>query len=230
MNGLGRRVAVDDRDRVFAMAPVVTLLAEPRPALKSWRINGRSIDQGNTSSCVGHAWRNFLRCAPLQSERGPSPWDIYRRAVALDPWADNDHEAQYPDGDRRMVSGTSVRAGAKALQERNHIKTYLWAWDVETIVDWLLSKGPVVVGTNWYDSMDRPDEDGLVKVKGQMVGGHAYLARGANVNTEKIMFENSWGDDWALSGRFYISFTDFARLMREEGEACTAVEEWVKPA
>jgi len=43
---------------------------------------------------------------------GPTPWDIYRGAVAVDEWSDNDDEASLPDGDPGMDSGTSVRAGA----------------------------------------------------------------------------------------------------------------------
>lgn len=231
MNGLGRLIAPDERDRSFAMAPLIAVAPVAAPQVRNWRIPGRSIDQGSTATCVGHAWRNFLRCAPLQGERGPSPWDIYREAVKLDPWPDNDAEAHLPDGDRHFISGTSVRAGAKALQAAKHISNYLWAWDIDTMIQWLLTTGPVVVGTNWYDSMEEPDSRGIAKVtkEARVIGGHAYLARGANVHTELILFENSWGEEWGSRGTFYLRFSDVERLLKEEGEACTAVQSWVAP-
>jgi hypothetical protein len=226
MNGLGRRIDPDERDRSFAMAPLLAVAPAPAPEVRTWRIPGRSLDQGATSTCVGHAWRNFIRCAPLQGEQGPSAWDIYRRAVKLDPWPDNDPEANFPDGDRHLKSGTSVRAGAKALQQSKHIESYLWAWDFDTFLQWLRSKGPIVIGTNWYDSLDEPDARGIAKISktAKIVGGHAFLARGANVHSELILCENSWGEDWGSRGTFYLHFSDVERLINEEGEACTAIQ------
>lgn len=231
MNGLGRRVSVDVRDRAFMMAAALPLMAVPMPPVKAWAIGGKSLDQQSTSTCVGHAWRNFLRCAPLQSERGPSAFDLYREAILLDPWPDNDNEKGLPDYDSRLSSGTSVRAGAAALVKRNRLNQYLWAFDVDTISTWIRSQGPVVVGVNWYNSLSSPDAKGLVRLptSASMIGGHAFLVRGANMRTELFMCENSWGDDWGSDGRFFIRFGDMARLISEDGEACTAVEEWIKP-
>src|SRR5687767_2660999 len=108
MPGFGRRFDPDDRDRNFLMR---RMLPDARrltlPARKSWRINGRALDQGNTGTCVGHAWRNFLRCAPIRTERGgPSPFDIYRSAVVKDTWSGNNDEAELPDRDPGMDFGT----------------------------------------------------------------------------------------------------------------------------
>ena len=113
MPNLGRRVSIDDRDRNFLIRRKLAPPGTPMPTRKTWAINAASLDQGNTSACIGHAWRNFLRCAPMKTEKsGPSAWDIYRGAVAVDEWDENDDEASLPDGDPGMDSGTSVRAGA----------------------------------------------------------------------------------------------------------------------
>ena len=101
MPGFGRRYAPDDRDRNFLMR---RMLADARsltlPPRKTWSIGSTALNQGNTGTCVGHAWRNFLRCAPIRTERGgPSAFDVYRSAVLKDPWRDNDDEARLPDGD-----------------------------------------------------------------------------------------------------------------------------------
>ena len=71
MPGFGRRYAPDDRDRNFLMR---RMLADARsltlPPRKTWSISSTALNQGNTGTCVGHAWRNFLRCAPIRTERG----------------------------------------------------------------------------------------------------------------------------------------------------------------
>lgn len=229
--GLGRRVSEDPRDRAFSMRPLLGLVAAPVPQAKFWRIPGQSIDQGNTGTCVGHAWRNFLRCAPLQGERGASPWEIYRLAVQMDAWDDNDDEAHLPDGAQGLQSGTSIRAGAKALQKLGHMKNYVWANDLTTLMTWVLTQGPVVFGSNWYEPMDNPDKHGVVNISGAKnpVGGHAYLIRGINLNAQLALCENSWGEDWGAHGRFYVRLPDLERLLREEGEACAAVQTYIKP-
>ena len=119
MPGFGRRYAPDQRDGNFLMR---RMLADARavtlPARKTWGINATALNQGETGTCVGHAWRNFLRCAPIRTEKGgPSPFDIYRSAVGKDSWPDNDDEAQLPDADPGLDFGTSVRAGAEAVTD-----------------------------------------------------------------------------------------------------------------
>ena len=131
---------------------------------KTWRINSTALDQGDTGTCVGHAWRNFLRCAPLQTEkRGPSPFDIYRGCVLKDAWPDNDDESRLPDGDPRMDSGTSVRAGAQTVTDFGRLSSYVWAFSLQPAVEWVLTHGLVVLGTNWYSSFMRPDGDGIIR-------------------------------------------------------------------
>jgi hypothetical protein len=144
----------------------------------------------------------------------PDPHYIYRQAQLRDEWA----------GEEPLYYGTSVRAAAWWLQKRGYIGTYLWTWDVDTLVNTLLHTGPVVVGTNWYESMDRPSLLGRVKVEGKLLGGHAYKVDGVNVKKETLRCKNSWGRGWGWLGGFTISFEDMARLMREDGEVCLATE------
>jgi hypothetical protein len=227
MPGFGRRYSPDDRDRNFLMR---RMLSDPRavslPTRKTWRINSTALDQGQTGTCVGQAWRNFLRCAPMQLEKGgPSPYSIYREAVKRDPWADNDDEASLPDRDPGMDSGTSVRAGAQALESMGHLRSYVWAFELQPAIEWVLTTGPVVLGTNWYSSF-RPDEDGVVRITptATPIGGHAYLWRGADTKRALALCSNSWGEAWGKSGEFYLPFRDLERLIHENGEACSAIQ------
>ena len=227
---LGRRFQPDYRDhdhlmRMHLGASSITVL----PNQKTWAISSKHLDQGNTGTCVGHGWMNFLRCAPIQtSSTKMDQWDIYRAAVLLDPWKDNDAEASLPDGDEGLASGTTVRAGAKAVMNFHQLSSYAWCFDLSTMIEWVLTKGPVVVGFNWYDSMFEPGPDGFARIKpgARIAGGHCFMVRGAKVNAGQARCVTSWGNDWnkPMGGDFYMSFEDLERLIHENGEVCTAIQ------
>ena len=223
---LGRRHHPDDRDKNHLMAAhLPTKLA--LPVSKTWAINSDHLDQGNTGTCVGHGWRNFLRCAPIQtSAPKPSAFDIYRAAVLLDPWKENNDEANLPDGDPRLDYGTTVRAGAQALAAMDRLKSYVWAFTLQPTIEWLLTKGPVVVGVNWYDSMYKSDKNGLVTISpgAAVVGGHCFAVRGANTKAAQVRCIQTWGNGVYKGGDFLLSLKDFERLILENGEVCTAIQ------
>jgi hypothetical protein len=226
--GFGRVAPPDrDKDEMFLMRRALAAPGVPLPTQKTWAISGTSLDQGQTGTCVGHAWRNFLRCAPMRTEKsGPSPFDIYRSAVTLDEWSENDDEATLPDGDPDLDAGTSVRAGAKAVTGFRRLKSYLWAFALQPAVEWVLTKGPVVLGTDWWSSFQVPDSAGIVQIKpgARVIGGHAFLWRGVDTKRALAKCTNSWSDDWGKSGEFYIPLRDVERLIADNGEACTAIE------
>jgi hypothetical protein len=228
MPAFGRRFEKDDRDRNFLMRRMLPdARALTLPVRKTWSINAKALDQGDTGTCVGHAWRNFLRCAPIKTEKaGPSPFDIYRAAVLKDSWSDNDDEAQLPDGDPGLDSGTSVRAGAEAVTDFGRLKSYVWAFSLQPTVEWVLTQGPVVLGTNWYSSLSQPDAEGIARITAgaTVIGGHAYLLRGVDTRRALARCSNSWGDEWGKSGEFFLPFTDLERLILEDGETCSAVQ------
>lgn len=223
-NSLGRRHQPDPRDHNFLLQGHLPVEAS-LPTKKLWTISSQHLDQGATGTCVGHGLRNFLRCAPIQTvAKSPSAYDIYRDAVLLDVWTDNDSEATLPDGDPDMYYGTSVRAGAKALASRGKLSSYAWAFSLKPALQWVLAKGPVVLGTNWYEGMFTPDANGLVTISGDVAGGHCYLWRGVDTVTGLARLTNSWGNEWARKGDFFLSLDDLDRLIAEDGEVCTAIQ------
>lgn len=224
-HGFGRRFSPDDRDRKYLMRRRLAAPGTPLPSRKTWRISPTALDQGSTGTCVGQAWHNFLRCAPIQTvKKAPPAFDIYDHAIGIDEWSDN-------DTDTARQFGTSVRAGAEAVTAKGRLKSYVWAFALQPAIEWLLTQGPVVFGTNWYSSFD-PDAEGIIRITANATpeGGHAWLARGVNVTRGLLgPCSNSWGDEWGKSGEFYIPLRDAERLIHEDGEVCSAVEQKLKP-
>jgi hypothetical protein len=145
---------------------------------------------------------------------GPSGTDIWREAQRLDEWP-----GENPD------EGTSVRAGAKALAKVwLRLANYHFAFTLDEVVAFLLTTGPVVMGTNWYTAMFSPNSSGLVKIGGVVEGGHAWLLTGVNKMTGKARAINSWGLNWGRKGWFWLKLDDLGRLLEEQGEAAAAVE------
>lgn len=232
-HGLGRRLSPDNNDFKYLMTRRLAKAGvEEKPTRKTWRLAARSLDQGATSCCVGFAWQNFLRCEPMQttSKQAPNGFAIYRRAVQLDVWTDNDHEYDAPND--ALQSGTSVRAGAEAVMGFGRLKSYVWAFDIIPVIEWLRTEGPCVFGTDWPESFMNPDKEGIVRLGAnpRFIGGHAYLARGIDLVRELMLFENSWSDEWGRGGGFLVPLRDVETLIRRDGECAAAIEQRLKAA
>jgi C1A family cysteine protease len=177
--------------------------------------------------CVAYAWEAWLRSHPVVNAHRPElavniP-GLYREAQSIDEWPGEDYD------------GTSVRAGAKALQRQGFITGYSWAYDVGTIFSHIIEKGPMVVGTVWTEDMFAADRHGYIWPTGNEVGGHAYLLIGANLERENpdgstgaFRIVNSWGENWEDGGRAWITSGSMQILMEHFGEACTATEVQVR--
>jgi len=223
-SSFGRRISKDERDKQYLMRRLLAPTRAVLPTNKLWKIAAKNLDQGDYGTCVGNAWANFLRCAPIQTTADESmALKIYDAAILLDEWTDNDN-----DTDRQM--GTSVRGGAMAVTNMGKLKSYLWAFELQPAVEWVLTMGPVVLGTTWYSSMMKPDAQGIVQIKpgARDLGGHCYLWRGADTKKALAYCCNSWGDSWGLSGNFAIPFKDVETLIHNDGECCTAIQKSLK--
>ena len=187
-----------------------TLLTE-----KYWDADGWWGNQGNTPHCVGYSWAHWIDDGPIKHlgvKPNTDPVLIYKNAQKLDEWVGENYD------------GTSVRGGAKYLKNVGKIGSYLWTFNINTLIQTLLTQGPVVVGTNWYVGMFYPDKNGLIRLSGRKAGGHAYVINGIDTKKRLFRIKNSWGRGWGLSGHAFISFSDVQRLINENGEICLAVE------
>jgi hypothetical protein len=156
--------------------------------------------------------------------------------VLLDEYDDNDADATAANVSD-LQAGSSGTGVAKALAKRGTISEYLWAQRMEDAITWVLTRGPVMVGSNWYTSMEETTAEGMVKITplAGIAGGHEWLIRGADKKKGLVLCVNSWGPLWGggskrwagkqvRGGHFLLDFDTLARLFHEEGDAVSAIE------
>lgn len=216
--GLGRLPQHDARNRQYAM-PRKTVPVEIRRRM--WNA-GDVLDQGDTPQCVGYAGWGWLAGGPTTNRPAFSPSQLYHWAQERDEWPGTDYD------------GTSTLGLMKVLRDKGYISEYVWAFDAETLVSWVLTTGPVLVGTWWYLDMANPPY-GFLEARGENLGGHEWRIVGAD--RDKLCPDdtwgacrmvNSWGRGWGDKGRAWVSFNTLDRLIKEDGEAVTATEIRVK--
>lgn len=225
-HGLGRFPAVDERDEQYPLESVMKTAEQLTPddekalerGWRYWWTGGWWGNQGATPQCVAYSWLHHLEDGPITKEpkspgAGPAanPTRVYDMAQRRDEWP----------GER--YDGTSIRGGAKAMVDLGLIKEYRWANSIETIIRTLLVEGPIVFGSYWYRDMFYPDQDGIISVSGDIVGGHAYLLNGVNTKTGIVRFKNSWGRGWGKKGFGYLYVNDLVKLLDRWGDACRPV-------
>jgi hypothetical protein len=219
----GRLQAIDPRDAnhlLRSINPQAAAAAANVPY--RYHYHHEILDQGSSSACTGAAARQWLNMGPIRNTSGPDFMTLYRENQKVDEWSGAE-----PD-----YYGSSVRASFKVLKSLGFVSRYAWAFDLETVVNHVLTVSPCVLGTDWYSDMLRTDKQGFIHVGGRTVGGHAYVLGGVNrlkkcpdgsIGAGRII--NSWSRSWGQSGMAWISFKDLDALIKADGEAATAFEQ-----
>jgi hypothetical protein len=213
--GTGFVQEADPRDGDFPLGAVVGDVDDPRLKEKVWQLPNHLLNQGSTNSCVGHACAHFILAAPrmVQTVDAIALW---HRAQEIDEFANNEGTNQ----------GTSVRAGFKVLRERNLITSdYRWANNADEALRFILTRGPVVVGSKWYPGMGQPT-NGVMRLSGSAGSmGHAYLLFGFSPDQDAFLVANSWGLTFGIDGCAFLPYDALDQLIEEDGVVCSAIEE-----
>lgn len=214
--GYGLLRSRDPKDKLHPLRPNLKLAA--RTTVKHWTVS-TILDQGATPHCVGFSGWNYLAGSPVRNKPAFKPAFLYGEAQLADEWPGTDYD------------GTSVRGLFKVLKKLEFVTEYLWAEDAQTVVAHLLTAGPVVMGTDWFQGMDKPGPKTYLWPDGEMLGGHAWLATGADKLRKNpdgtmgaIRMVNSWGKSWGEKGRAWVSFDSLDKLVKGFGEAAVAKE------
>lgn len=239
----GRRYAPDARDRDFPMRLMLDPLRDKYfphglPEGQHHYQPGKVLDQKATGCCTAFGTTLRVTSAPIMQPlpQHITPYDLYRKIVLLDEWPENDGEATAPDAD--LQSGSSVRAALKAVQALGCFPNYLWAESTDDVRAWHLAGfGGVVMGISWKANMMNTDSDGFINYTGSTEGGHCIASIGWSDRkphkgkiTPAIRIQNSWGTSWGDggSGRAWLSVSDLAKALSDDGEAGAPTEVRVK--
>lgn len=183
------------------------------PKNKSWDFPlDAPLDQESTAHCVGFGGAHFGINLPV--------FTLYTKEEAHDLY----YKCKVIDGDPTGENGTTLRSLARVFQDVGAINHYAFAGDLDSIRTWVLTRGPVIMGTIWTEGMMSPDEQGVLSIEGFILGGHCFIVNEWDIKEGYITILNSWGENWGIDGRAYISIKDFESIFLYGGEALAAVE------
>ncbi len=205
--------------KAFAALSAIIGSTPPTPLAKEWENTEPVLDQGNYGTCVGNGcaqWGNTLPVDDKFDEKVARA--IYYEATVLDGAPDD------PDSPGGGQQGATVRSGVLALKARSRLNAYARSVTIADAAQWVLAKGPIIMGTDWQNDMFTPDANGFVKPTGGYAGGHCYLFKGYDSGSKVLTFLNSWGPDWGVLGEFKMHQADAETLFQSQGEAWASLE------
>src|SRR5262245_27178419 len=177
-HGLGRKLD-PETPRARALHPAEA--GETDRTVRHWAQREAWLDQGATGQCVGFSFAHRRADGPVKVEG--IDYD-FASALYLDASA-----LYYGSPDTSLQNGTSALSACQVLQSRGAIDRYTWITDPLNLRYTLLEVGSVLVGTNWYSSMDWPREtdDGSqvylkITYSTTLRGGHEYLINGIDLD------------------------------------------------
>lgn len=218
-------VKPDPRNTAYPFKGLLAARSAPlEPVNRRWEVTW-PMDQGLEGCCVSMGIIHELMTPPLvvPPQRIDIQWcleHLYWPAQQKDPWPGGEYPGALP-----RYSGTSLEAGLKVV--RHDLKLaggYRWATSVPDILIGIGHYRPSIMAMPMHQQMMRPDKQGMIRPQGALVGGHCMLADEVQLprwrfNQIRIGFQQSWGKDYGLAGRVYITEADLEQVMAMGGQA-----------
>lgn len=216
---LGRHVNHDPRSLAYLVKPRASLVAAA-PVLWQHRIG---VLTQNIGSCTGNATVGVLGTDPYYDTLAKliAAGLTLDEALAVAIYSDATKIDPFPGTYLPTDTGSDGLSVAKVAKARGLISGYLHCTSIDAVRT-ALRTGPVPTGINWYEGFDHPDSSGNVKVSGSVRGGHEPCIVGDDAqNTFRLL--NSWGPGWGDHGYCNVSYSDYDRLLHEQGDATSFV-------
>lgn len=225
----GRIAVPDGRDKNFSVGRLMSMAPRQYHALPKEKLYPQDaiwLDQGQTSECTSYGWHHRLIDSDAINVVDMQKWGSGNTATEMhgfyceeqtkDPWPGDCNNPPFYDG-------TSVRAGAQVARDRAWIKAYLWCFDIMSVEYSLIDLGPIVLGIDWYAGMSDVDGKGVMKVRGQLEGGHCVVLNGFvkhRLGDHWFRIKNSWGRSWGDNGNGWIQKSELKKLITADSEFC----------
>jgi hypothetical protein len=216
---LGRHIRHDPRSLAYVLPEADTIVTV------QWDRVIPVLNQGNVGACTGNACTGILGTLPddgdLAALIGAGLVLDENEALTLYSAAEViDGNGPYPPND----NGSSGLSVAKAALARGLCSGFLHALSVAG-AHTAIQSGPFMVGSDWYDSFDTPDANGVVAIApGAAVrGGHEYECVGYDLASDLWHLVNSWGTAYGVAGHFYYSTATFSSLLASSGDVTSLV-------
>lgn len=183
--------------RNYSLADYLESIDKKGIVYKTWKL-GNIYDQEGSNSCVGYACALLLESDPRPVKNPPTPEAIFDKAKEI-------------DSDARKT-GVSLKAGLKALQKMGYVKSYYYADKIDEILVAVLNLGPVVVGIDFYFGMQNCN--GRLVASGGILGSHALVIYGVNLNKKEFLVANSYGGGWGALGTAVVDFDTMNKIFK----------------
>jgi hypothetical protein len=192
-------------------------LGEDNNIRKSWHYE-EVFDQGKTCLNTSCTWAAYLSTMCPVEEMGMSYKDfirgLYYESQLEDPWAGTDEVRKY---------GTSLLSAGTVLKNKGFFNQLLWTDDVDKMSNHILTRGAIMVASEWTTEMGRIDPNGFSRPYGAYEGNHCWLVYGVDDMWETFFCLNSWGKEFGKDGKFLIKFTDMKKIL-QDGYAITTAQ------
>jgi C1A family cysteine protease len=189
-------------------------------------------DQGNLGSCTSNALAGAIQFLETKDKVKPAPANmsrlfIYYNERVIENTVNSDSGAALRDGIKTLATqGCCPEVEwpyvISKFEQKPHPICYTTAlthviqsyYRVNTLSDMqtcLASGFPFVFGFTVYESFesDQVAATGIVPMPAaneQVLGGHAVMAVGYDMTSQRFIVRNSWGKNWGLKGYFTIPF------------------------